>query len=251
MISANYLNETFTYFTSLNAAENEITTAQITNPIAYSSGNNSVYVRVENSNGCYRVARIDIVVSVTQIPASFIIPNQYLCDDYLDAANNDYDGISGPFNFTAIQNSLAAILPANVSIKFYKTEADFLAETDAAGNSLAITNITNYRNIGFPNTQTIWVRVDSTLDNSCFGFKTFDVVVEPTPVANPINATNVIRACDDDQDGIFGFDTSNLAATVLNGQTGVNVKYYRADGTQIVPFTNPYFVNGSRPLLSE
>ncbi|MFY8009610.1 MAG: gliding motility protein, partial [Flavobacterium sp.] len=175
VISANYQNETFTYFTSLNAAENEIAAAQITNPIAYSSGNASVYVRVENSNGCYRVARIDIVVSVTQIPASFVIPNQYLCDDYLDATNNDYDGISGPFNFTAIQSSLAATLPANVSIKFYKTEADFLAETDAAGNSLAIADITNYRNIGFPNTQTIWVRVDSTLDNSCFGFKTFDV----------------------------------------------------------------------------
>ena len=248
VISANYQNETFTYFTSLNAAENEITAAQITNPIAYTSGNASVYVRVENNNGCYRVARIDIVVSVTQIPPSFVIPNQYLCDDYLDAINNDYDGISGPFNFTAIQNSLAAILPANVSIKFYKTEADFLAETDAAGNSLAITDITNYRNIGFPNTQTIWVRVDSTLDNSCFGFKTFDVVVEPTPVANPVNAANLIRACDDDQDGIFGFDTSNLAATVTNGQTGVNVKYYRADGTQIVPFTNPYFVNGSETI---
>jgi gliding motility-associated-like protein len=39
-----------------------------------------------------------------------------------------------------------------------------------------------------------------------------------------------------------------LAATVTNGQTGVNVKYYRADGTQIVPFTNPYFVNGSETI---
>lgn len=248
VISANYLNETFTYYTTLNGAQNEINATQITNPINYSSGNNSVYVRVENSNGCYRVARIDLVVSVTQIPANFIIPNQYLCDDYLDAVNDDYDGISGPFNFTAIRNSLNAILPANVSIKFYKSQADFLAETDASGNSLAIADITNYRNIGFPNTQTIWVRVDSTLDNSCFGFKTFDVVVEPTPVAYPVNAANLIRACDDDQDGIFGFDTSNLAATVINGQTGVNVKYYRADGTQIVPFTNPYFVNGSETI---
>jgi len=248
VISTNYLNETFTYYTTLNGAENEINAVQITNPINYTSGNNSVYVRVENSNSCYRVARIDLVVSVTQIPPAFVIPNQYLCDDYLDAVNDDYDGISGPFNFTAIQNSLAAILPTNVSIKFYKTQADFLAETDASGNSLAITDITNYRNIGFPNTQTIWVRVDSTLDNSCFGFKTFDVVVEPTPVANPINAANLIRACDDDQDGIYGFDTSNLAATVTNGQTGVNVKYYRADGTQIVPFTNPYFVNGSETI---
>lgn len=248
VISANYLNETFTYYTSLNAAENQIATAQITNPIVYTSGNSSVYARVENNNGCSRVVRIDLVVSVTQIPANFVIPNQYLCDDYLDAANDDYDGISGPFNFTAIQNSLLAILPNNVSIKFYKTEADFLAETDADGNSLAIADITNYRNIGFPNTQTIWVRVDSTLDNSCFGFKTFNIIVEPTPIAYPVNTTGIIRACDDDHDGIFGFDTSNLATTVINGQTGVTVTYYRADGTQIVPFTNPYFVNGSKTI---
>ncbi|MBP6556999.1 MAG: IgGFc-binding protein, partial [Flavobacterium sp.] len=160
LISTNYLNEIFTYFTTLTAANTENTTFEITNPLTYTSGNGVVYARVENSNGCFRVVQINLVVSVTQIPANFVIPNQYLCDDYLDAVNNDYDGISGPFNFTAIRNSLAAILPANVTIKFYKTQADFLAETDVSGNSLAIADITNYRNIGFLNMQTIWVRVD-------------------------------------------------------------------------------------------
>jgi hypothetical protein len=29
-----------------------------------------------------------------------------------------------------------------------------------------ITNISNYRNIGYPNTQNIWVRVDSDVDNA-------------------------------------------------------------------------------------
>ncbi|WP_284651911.1 T9SS type B sorting domain-containing protein [Flavobacterium terrisoli] len=248
VISTNYLNETFTYYTTLAAANSENSTFEITTPLAYTSGNASVYAHVENSNGCFRVARIDLIVSVTQIPANFVVPNQYLCDDYLDAVNDDRDGISGPFNFTAIQNSLMAILPANVSVKFYKTEADFLAETDASGNSLAIANITNYRNIGFPNTQTIWVRVDSTLDNSCFGYKTFDVVVEALPTAYPVNAANLIRHCDDNQDGIYGFDTSGIQAAVLNGQTGVNVTYFRANGTQIQPFPNPYNVTGSQTI---
>ncbi|WP_291133355.1 T9SS type B sorting domain-containing protein [Flavobacterium sp. UBA7682] len=248
MISANYLNETFSYFTTSAAANTENSTLEITNPLAYTSGNTSVYARVENSDGCFRVAQINLIVSVTQIPANFVIPNQYLCDDYLDAANDDRDGISGPFNFTAIQNSLAAILPNNTTIKFYKTEADFLAETDASGNPLAIADITNYRNIGFTNTQKIWVRVDSTIDNSCFGFKTFDVVVEALPVANPMNANNLIRQCDDDHDGTFGFDTSGIQTAVLNGQTGVNVTYFRADGTQILPFTNPYNVTGTETI---
>ena len=252
VISTNYLNETFTYFTSLAAANTQNITFLITNPIAYTSGSSSVYARVENNNGCFRVARIDLLVSVTQIPASYIIPNQYLCDDYLDAVNNDRDGISGPYNFTSITNNLLGFLPgpsSNYSIKYYKNEADFLAETDALGNSLAITNTSAYRNIGFPNSQTIWVRVESNLDNSCYGFKTFNVVVEALPTANPINAINLIRQCDDDQDGIFGFDTSTIQATVLNGQTGVNVKYFRANGTQLsTPLPNPFFVTGTETI---
>jgi gliding motility-associated-like protein len=248
VISANYLIETFTYYTTLAAANTEDAAFLIANPIAYTSGNGSVYARVVNSNGCFRVARIDLIVSVTQIPPNFVIPNQYKCDDYLDVVNDDRDGIA-EFDFSAITASLLAILPNNVSIKYYKTQADFLAETDASGNSLAITNTTNYRNIGFPNTQTIWVRVDSTIDNSCFGFKTFDVVVEPLPVVNPINATNIIRHCDDDQDGIYGFDTSTIQASILNGQTGVNVQYFRADGTPLPsPLPNPFPVNGTETI---
>ncbi|UPT70138.1 MAG: T9SS type B sorting domain-containing protein [Flavobacterium sp. JAD_PAG50586_2] len=240
MISANYLAETFTYYTTLAAANTEDNNFIITNPIVHTSGNASVYARVENSNGCYRVAQIDLIVSVTQIPPNHIIPNQYQCDD-------DRDGIvspATPFDFTSVQTNLAAILPPNVTVSFYKTEADFLAETDASGNSLAITNIANYRNIGFPNSQTIWVRVDSTTDNSCYGFKTFDVVVETLPRVNPVNASNVIRHCDEDQDGIFGFDTSTIQATIIGSQTGVNVQYFRADGTPISsPLPNPFTVN--------
>lgn len=56
-ISANYQNETFTYYTTLLAANNQDASLQITNPIAFSSGNNSVFVRVENSNGCFSVGR--------------------------------------------------------------------------------------------------------------------------------------------------------------------------------------------------
>ena len=248
VISANYLNETFTYYTTQAAANTQNNTFLIANPIAYTSGNGSVYARVENANGCFRVARIDLIVSVTQIPPGFVIPNKYACDDYLDVVNDDRDGVAG-FNFSSITASLFAVLPANVTIKYYKTEADFLAETDASGNSLAIANPTNYRNIGFPNMQTIWVRVDSTVDNSCFGFKTFDVVVEALPTAYPINALNLLRQCDDNQDGIYGFDTSTIQTSVLNGQTNVNVKYFRADGTLLsTPLPNPFSINVTQTI---
>jgi len=249
-LSANYTNETFRYYTTLPAANTANNLFEIQNPVAYTTGNTSVYVRVETVHGCYAVGRIDLIVSATQIPASFTIPNayKYKCDDYLDALNDDRDGIS-QFNFSGITASLLAILPNNVSIKYYKTEADFLAETDAVGNSLAIPDPSNYRNIGFPNTQTIWIRVDSTVDNSCYGFKSFTIVVEALPFANPINATNLIRHCDDDQDGSYGFDTSGIQALVLNGQTNVNVKYYKSDGTPLsTPLPNPLVLSGTQNI---
>ena len=248
VISSNYLLETFTYFITLAAANNDDATFLIADPIAYTSGSASIYARVVNSNGCFRVARIDLIVSVTQIPPGFVIPNQYKCDDYVDAANDDRDGIAS-FDFTAITASLSAILPPNVTISYYKTEADFLAETDSSGNSLAIQNTTNYRNIGYPNAQTIWVRVDSTTDNSCYGFKTFDVVVEALPVANPINAANLLRHCDDNQDGIYGFDTSAIQSTVIGSQTNVNVQYFRASGAALPsPLPNPFSVNTTETI---
>ena len=248
VISTNYMNETFTYYTTQAAANIQNNSFLIANPISYTTGNASVYARVQNSNGCFRVARIDLIVSVTQIPPGFVIPNQFKCDDYVDAAHDDRDGVSS-FNFSSVTTSLAAILPANVSIKYYKTEADFLAETDASGNSLAIQTPANYRNIGFPNQQTIWVRVDSTVDNSCFGFKTFDIIVEALPLANPVNALNLIRHCDDDQDGIYGFDTSSIQAAVLNGQTTAHVSYFKANGNPLPsPLPNPFSVNGTETI---
>lgn len=249
VISANYLVETFTYYTTQAAANTEDATFLITNPTAYTSGNSSIYAHIVNLNGCFSIARIDLLVSVTQIPPNFVIQNQYKCDDYVDATNDDRDGIA-TFDFSAITTTLLATLPVNVTVSYYKTQADFLAETDASGNSLAISNPSNYRNTGYPNTQTIWVRVDSTIDNSCFGFKTFDVVVEALPFANPVNALNILRHCDDNQDGSYAFDTSTLTATVLNGQTNANVKYFRAnDSTPINPLPNPFTVAGTETIV--
>ena len=149
--------------------------------------------------------------------------------------------------FSYLKRHIQAILPVsgNYSIKYYRNQADALAENDAFGNSLAISPITNYRNIGYPNVQDIWVRVESNVDNACFGLGPYvTLTVEALPFANPINSQNLIRHCDDDQNGIYGFDTSTIQATVLNGQTGVNVKYFRANGTQLPsPLPNPYNVN--------
>lgn len=165
IISNNYQNETFSYFTTLAAASTNDSTKKITNPLAYVATNGTIiWTRVENENACFSVAKIDLIVSATQIPSSFSILFQS-CDDYLDTTNDDYDGIS-EFDFSSAKNAILVMLPlprTNYSVKYYETEADALSETNE------ITNTTTYRNTLSPKEQKIWVRVDNDIDNSCFG----------------------------------------------------------------------------------
>ncbi|HCQ13085.1 T9SS type B sorting domain-containing protein [Flavobacterium sp.] len=248
-ISANYLVETFTYFTSSAAANTNNTALLIADPLAYTSSNATVWVRVQNGNGCFRVVQLNLVVSITQLPPTFS-RSLFVCDDYVDAVNDDRDGISS-FNFSSVTTAIQAQLPTTsaYTINYYRNEADALAEFDTSGVSLAITDITNYRNIGYPNTQQIWVRVDSNLDNACYGLGPYlTLTVEALPTAYPVNATNTIRACDDDHDGIFGFDTSTLEATILNGQTNAFVRYFDASGNPLNPLPNPFVVNTSTSI---
>lgn len=248
LISANSANETFTYFTTFTGANTNDPLVKINNPIAFTSGNGAVWARVENVNTCFSIAKINLIVSVTQLPASFIIPNQHKCDDLLDAVNNEYDGVAY-FDLTPIYNSIQGLLTppySNYSIKFYKNLNDFNAENDINGNSLAITNLATYRNIGYANQQMIWVRVNSNLDNTCFGYKTFNLIVEPTPVFHTVGINNVIRHCDDDQDGTYAFNTSTLNADILQGQTNIDVSYY--DAGVPIPMTNPFSVTGTKTL---
>lgn len=257
-ISSNYLNETFTYYTTQLGAKNADINFLILNPLQFNSGNASVWVRVVNANSCFSIARLDITVTATKIPATYH-SDFYQCDDFLDingnnnANNNKRDGIAS-FDFSSAIAPLIALLPSTsgYSIKYFKNAEDASLETDALGNSLEISqnpfspvSIFNYRNIGYPNQQDIWVRIESDVDNSCFGLGPYiKLYVEKLPILYPINATNIIRHCDDDQDGSYGFDTSTLQSTLLNGQTNINFTYFDENGVALPsPLPNPFIVN--------
>jgi gliding motility-associated-like protein len=163
-ISVNYDNETFTYYTTQAGATNADTTAKITNPTVYRSGNKTIWVRVENTNGCFNITSLLLSVSTTQIPTSFSKIFS-VCDDYIDDTHNDIDGIA-TFDFSTTTSDILAMLPAPTSsymIKYYKNEADALSEKNEISNS------NDYRNDGYPNQQAIWIRVESTSDNACYG----------------------------------------------------------------------------------
>ena len=176
-ISANAANEVFTYYTSPIGAQTKDPASLIPNPIAYTSNSKRIWVRVENTNECFNVSEMNLIVSSTQIPSTFKREFK-TCDDSINSTSTDIDGIS-EFNFSSVTADIQQLLVppfTNYSIKYYPNGADALAETNE------IINTTNYRNIGYPNHQDIWVRVESNLDNACFGLGPhIKLIVNPKP----------------------------------------------------------------------
>lgn len=256
-LSAQASVETFTYYVSQAAAEvgNTASLDYISAPEQFFTNSASIWVRVENANHCASIGRIAVVVSATQIPASFS-RSFAKCDDFLDtngnnnANNDDHDGIAS-FDFSSVTAAVSALLPpaANFTIKYYKNGIDAAIETDALGNSLEISqnaadpnSIYQYRNMGYPNQQDIWIRVESTLDDSCYGLGPYiHLNVEALPTLTEVTPGNLIRHCDDNQDGLFLFDTSQLDATLLHGQTQATLSYFDASGNPLSsPLPNPF-----------
>ena len=250
VISANSGTETFSYYTNSAAANNQDAAFLIANPLAYTTSNTTIFVRVQNSNSCFRIAQLDVVISATQIPTTFQIVDFVKCDDFVDAANDDHDGIA-EFDFSSATQQILNLITAlgTYTVDYYKNETDFLAETDANGNSLAIPSaqISNYRNIGYPNTQVIWARVENSATNDCFGSTKFTLVVEALPKINTVGVNNIVRHCDDNQDGIYLFDTSTIHATILGNQLNKTVTYFDQNGIAIPsPFPATFSVTTSQ-----
>jgi gliding motility-associated-like protein len=222
---------TFSYFETL--AEAQSNSNPILNFTAYTNqtvSTDQVFIRIQNTNGCYRVATLNLIVSTTLIPANFQKVFT-VCDDTLSGSNSD--GIA-TFNFSSATADIQALYPAGqvLDITYYQTVTDALAEQNP------ITNTSSFTNTNSPTTQNIFVRVDSQLDNECLGLgHHITLKVEPLPIISPLSFTH----CDDDQDGSFGFETSNLATTLLSGLTNVTLTYWDENNNSLPsPLPNPF-----------
>jgi len=237
-ISTNAINEVFTYFNTPLGADTNDSAELILNPTTYNSAINTdiVWARVENTNGCHRVSKVDLIVSTTTIPSTFQRAF-FECDDYVNNTDDEKDGVT-TFDFSSVNNEIIALFPVGqqLFINYYRNEADALAEENA------ILDIANYRNIGYPITQTIYVRVDSQLDNDCLGLGAHITLhVEPIPIANTVT---IDRQCDDDFDGYFPFNTTTIETTILGTQTGMLVTYFEENGNALpLPLPNPLLIN--------
>ena len=223
LISANAANETFTYHFSQADAENGI--GAIPNPTVYtntdpSSNPDTLYVRVENAEACFRVAQLDLLVSATQIPADIEILYE-ICD--VGNVDNDITNGIETFDFSDAEAQIRAQagLPTgqNLTFTYYETGADALAETNA------IPDISNYRNTT-AGEQEIWVRVDGDIDNDCVGLGIHVRLrtINPMPNLDP----DPIILCDDVTIGDLSeeFNLTIRESFIFNGDIDVSATYH-------------------------
>ena len=176
ILSSNYQNETFSFYFSQADAEIGAVSTAISDPINYenittdpSINPNTVYVRVETDSGCASVAVLNLLVSTTQIPDTFSIPDYKACFD-------SDDGLT-TFDFSDSEAVILSLFSASQSltVTYYETASEALSETNQ------ITDISSYDNTTGLN-QSIWVRVDSNIDNSCVGIGSYiNLIVNPLP----------------------------------------------------------------------
>jgi gliding motility-associated-like protein len=255
-ISTNAENEIFEFFET--QAEALSATNAITNPTTYTNQvqtSDTVWARVSTPFGCFRIAQVNLTVATNASGVTNFAPRTYnVCDDYLDidgndtTNNDDTDGITA-FNFSDVTNALLNEFPAaerpNLIITYYRNDTDAFAESDA------ITDISNYRNIGYPNTQQIYVRVDNITNNDCIGLLPLITLnVDPVPVSNPVAD---LEACDNSDDGnptngfIQTFDIESQTPIILGAQNPADftVSYHltvadAAAGTNAIANTSAY-----------
>ncbi len=227
---------TITFYEEESLAENNGTS--ITNITSYQNEQVSldkVWARIENTNGCYKLSEVNLFVSTTQIPTT-LLNSFYKCDEGIDIT----DGIA-TFDFSTVTAEIKNIFPVNqqLIINYYRNEEDALSEENE------ITDITNYQNIGYPNQQNIYIRVDSELDNDCLGLGAhISLNVEKMPVANTVL---INPECDNDRDGFYSFDTSNIHNIIIGSQTNVSVSYFDEEGRELSsPLPNPFITSSQK-----
>lgn len=186
-------NLEFTYYLDYNEADLK---NSVIDPLPFNNAMaNTVYVRVENSNGCYRISTINLQVSTTNLDES---DRQELesCDN--DAVNDGFY----EFDLTQASQGFMNKFPAgqNLSVHYYRTLNDAQLELNE------ITNQTNYVNEE-PFSQDLYVRVESEDNGDCFGIGPY-----LTLTAHPRPEFEV------EQLGIYCFDNSPITLTTFNPQ---------------------------------
>jgi gliding motility-associated-like protein len=209
----------FTYYLSDNEAllgQNSI------NSNSYNNLNgNTVYGRVENNNGCYRICTVNLEVSTTDFPSGYLqqIEN---CDD-----DDIIDGFT-EFDLTQASALFISQFPTgqNLSVHYYRNNRDAQLEMNEITNVLNYTNETSF-------SQTLYVRVESADNGDCFGIGPHLLLtVNPRPEFEVDNSA------------IYCLDNNPITLTTYNSKGNYSYEWRDANGQVISTSPEAIVVSG-------
>jgi gliding motility-associated-like protein len=208
----NSIDLNFTHYLNVNDADtkqNAINSSSYNNTLG-----NTVFARVENDQGCYRISTINLQVATTDFPAGYLHEIQN-CD-----ADNVIDGFS-EFDLTQASSLFISQFPTgqNLSVHYYRNNSDAQLELNE------ITNIANYTNeTSF--SQLLYVRVESSDNGDCFGLGPHLLLtVNPRPEFEVDNSA------------IYCLDNNPITLTTFNPKG--NYTYQWTDASGQVLSNNP------------
>lgn len=174
-------NDDFLVSYHLSMADAEAGVNQVETVPFSNATTSTLYARTENSFGCYAISTIDLEVSITSFPPNFVAEIE-VCD--LDEPDGFYD-----FDLAQVEAELLAQFPSGQSLKasFYKSAENAVLEEEEIQNTALFRNES-------PFSQTLFVRIESETDGSCFGIGPH-VRLEVLPVVE-FNLADEIQICE-------------------------------------------------------
>jgi gliding motility-associated-like protein len=209
-------------------ADADADSAALSSPYTVSATTPNLYARIDNANNgtCFTTTVFQFVISPS--PTANDVADMITCDDPSN------DGI-GVFDLSMADSEvLAGQNAAPYTISYHASQADADANQAPLPTMYTSTATTP---------ETIYVRIQTTSNSTCFDTTSFDIIVSLQPTAG--NAAD-LRGCDDrTNDGQEEFDLFTQDAAILNGQDTLDydVTYYgsQADADSgNSPLASPY-----------
>ncbi|MFA5620045.1 MAG: T9SS type B sorting domain-containing protein [Weeksellaceae bacterium] len=197
-------NYEISYYLSFNDAQNGLN--PIDNPDAYPMPLNTevtIYVRVE-SDGCVSVGQFKVIIHSNPLVTD--LPVQEFCTEQI--------GGQLPYDLTQHENEWVNN-PSEFQFSYHQTQQD----AESAQNP--ITNPTAYLiNVGVE--ANIYVRIETN------GSDCFQITVLTLQPGNTVELTTglVLGLCDEDFNGVYNYNLTNLNALLIGNPTGLIFSYY-------------------------
>ncbi|RDY60780.1 T9SS type B sorting domain-containing protein [Flagellimonas nanhaiensis] len=145
-----------------------------------------------------------------------------------------------PFDFSSKDSEVLGVQSAtDFSVSYHPT----LTDAQLGSNALAVP----YTNMSFQ--ETIYARISSIENPSCYDVTNFDILLKQAPILNVVDDWT---ACDDDGDDQYAFNLSIKDSEILNGQdASIFTITYHGSQTDADNGTNALGTNYTNTLPNE